>query len=119
MPGAFDETPRVAGLVRVTVHRTLVTLPACPDWSGNPKIDSQNQPFSNFGCADAVNLGLMVARPSDLAAGRPSGTMDGEYGAAAVERYRQGKTKPFPEEGSNPSPVTVNMTQSSGGGGAQ
>ncbi len=117
LPGAFDAMPQAPAMVRVAVHRTLVTLPGCPDWSGPTNVDGQNQPYSNFGCADAMNLGLMVARPSDLAGGRPSGALDAEYGAAAVERYRQGKIKPLDSDAANPSPVTINMSQSSGGGG--
>ena len=57
--------------------RYLVTLPPCPNWS-KPAAgagDFTNTPSSNFGCAAAVNLGLMVANPADLV-GSPSARSD-------------------------------------------
>src|SRR5262249_41561955 len=45
----------------VDVVRSMVTLPPCPNWSKRPYSDFTNSPSSNFGCASAVNLGLMVA----------------------------------------------------------
>lgn len=115
LPDAFDGEPQVAGLVHVTVHRTLVTLPVCPDWTGPARDDRENQPYANFGCADAINLGLMIARPSDLARGRTPGPLDGETGAAAIERYRLGKTKPLDSDSKDPSPVNINVSGASGG----
>src|SRR4051794_13502893 len=56
-------------------ERHVVTLPNCPDWS-KPAAgagDFTNTVSSNFGCADTVNLGLIVATPADLAAPRQVG----------------------------------------------
>ncbi len=93
--GGSGAEPESFDTVRVVVHRTLVRLPNCPDWSGSPSDDGTNRHFSNHGCATAINLGLMVARPSDLARGRNIGSMDGEYGSLAIQRYRLGETKPL------------------------
>jgi type IV pilus biogenesis protein CpaD/CtpE len=51
----------------------LVTLPPCPNWGKYPALGFTNTGASNFGCADAVNLGRMVWRPADLAEGVPLG----------------------------------------------
>lgn len=81
--------------VRVLVKRYVVELPPCPDWTKFPGANFANTVHSNFGCATAINLGLMVADPADLKSGRGLGPADGEYSAAAIERYRMGKTKPI------------------------
>jgi pilus assembly protein CpaD len=77
----------------VVVERYVVTPPNCPDWSGAAIGDHSNQPSSNYGCADATNLGLMVADPRDLVIGRDLGPQEGNVGLYAVERYRAGNTK--------------------------
>jgi pilus assembly protein CpaD len=71
----------------VTIGRYSVTLPPCPNWSQPRANDFTNAPTSNFGCATAVNLGLMVASPADLAAGETLGPAAGQPAAAAVTRY--------------------------------
>ena len=71
----------------VTVGRYAVTLPPCPNWSQPRANDFTNAPPSNFGCATAVNLGLMVASPADLVGGRQLAPADGKPAAAAVNRY--------------------------------
>jgi pilus assembly protein CpaD len=81
------------------IGRYLVTLPACPNWSKKPASDFTNEWSSNYGCADAVNLGLMVARPGDLVAGEPLAQADGAPAAAAVERYLADKVTLPPEVG--------------------
>ena len=44
-----------------------------------------------FGCADAYNMGQMLARPRDAAVGRPAGPADATVNAAAIARYREGR----------------------------
>lgn len=73
------------------VTRTLVTLPACPNWSKSPNYDFGNQPSSNFGCATQSNFGMMVAYPTDIASGLPVGGSSGQPGAAAINRYMTDK----------------------------
>ncbi len=85
----------VRGAVKVIVRRYVVTLPGCPDWTGRPGITYDNTRSSNFGCATATNLGLMVADPGDIVAGRHPGLMDGEFAARSIERYRKGETTPL------------------------
>ena len=46
-----------------------------------------------FGCANAYNMGQMLARPRDAAVGRPPGPADGTVTAAAIARYREGKVR--------------------------
>jgi pilus assembly protein CpaD len=64
-----------------------VMLPPCPNWSQSPSTDFTNEPSSNFGCTNAVNLGMMVANPADLAGGRTLGAANGRPEQAAVDRY--------------------------------
>jgi pilus assembly protein CpaD len=71
----------------VTIGRFAVRLPPCPNWSQPRANDFTNAPPSNFGCATAVNLGLMVANPGDLVGGRHLALADGKPAAAAVDRY--------------------------------
>jgi pilus assembly protein CpaD len=71
----------------------VAVLPPCPDWSDWPQYSFSNRPMSNFGCATAINFGMMVADPSDLSRGRTPGPADGTVMSRSVERYRQDKTK--------------------------
>jgi pilus assembly protein CpaD len=71
----------------VTIGRYAVRLPPCPNWSQPRANDFTNAPPSNFGCATAVNLGLMVARPADLITAQNLGPAAGQPAAAAVSRY--------------------------------
>ena len=88
----------VGEAVKVIVRRYVVTLPGCPDWTGRPGISYDNATSSNFGCATAVNFGLMVADPGDIVAGRHPGLLDGEFAARSIERYRKGETTPLKGE---------------------
>ena len=67
----------------VTVGRYAVTLPPCPNWSQPRANDFTNALPSNFGCATATNLGLMVASPGDLTSGRQLGPADGQTGGGS------------------------------------
>ncbi|HXC11211.1 MAG TPA: CpaD family pilus assembly lipoprotein [Stellaceae bacterium] len=80
----------------VTVGRYAVSLPPCPNWSQPRANDFTNAETSNFGCATAVNLGLMVASPADLVGGRQLAPADGEPAASAVNRYLNDKVPPLP-----------------------
>jgi pilus assembly protein CpaD len=84
-----------ADVVRVAVHTYIVTLPGCPDWTAHPSHSFSNSTSSNFGCATARNLGLMVAEPADLIAGREIGPADGVVQAGAVKRYHDDEVKTF------------------------
>ena len=79
----------------VAIGRYAVTLPPCPNWSKSPAADFTNELSSNFGCADAVNLGMIVANPADLAGGRTLGPALGRPEVAAVERYANDNITPL------------------------
>ncbi len=81
------------GAVRVAVERYVVTLPSCPDWRQKAWPNYENAPSSNFGCANATALGLMVANPRDLIEGDNFAGPDGTQAATAIERYHADKVK--------------------------
>jgi type IV pilus biogenesis protein CpaD/CtpE len=86
-------TPEQQPRADILVTAWAVALPGCPDWSRDPAYDPRNLPLSNLGCANAVNLGLMVADTGDLVRGREPGPADGTREAEAVVRYRTDKVK--------------------------
>jgi hypothetical protein len=65
---------------------------------------------SNYGCANATNLGLMVASPADLASGRPFTGIEAQPAASAVQRYLTDKVK------QPPAPTASPFAPSTGGG---
>lgn len=79
--------------VTVVVRRLVVALPECPDWTGQPGENGNNQPTSNFGCATTVNFGMMLADPRDLIRGQDPGLADGELLSRSIYNYRRGQTK--------------------------
>ncbi|MGD9615973.1 MAG: CpaD family pilus assembly lipoprotein [Alphaproteobacteria bacterium] len=111
-------------------ERYMVTLPPCPDWS-KPAAgagDFTNTASSNFGCAAAVNLGLMIAQPADLVEPRQVGMTDARPAVDAVNNYRLGKVQLPPP--ANIGPIAVPAIQAppapppagaagAGGSGAQ
>ena len=103
-----------AGRVRVVVRSYIVTLPGCPDWSTEPGKSSDNVVHSNWGCATATNLGMMVADPADLARGRQPGAADAELLSKRIQDYRNGETKPLDPEDIG----TIEAQQKTGGSGS-
>jgi pilus assembly protein CpaD len=90
----------------IAVGRYMVTLPACPNWSQAPASDFTNLKSSDFGCATASNLGLMVASPADLVGGREIAHADGTPAVSAVNRYLTDKVK-LPETASGASALSA------------
>ena len=84
------------------IERGVATPPACPDWS-KPPIDYSAQVASNFGCATASNLAGMVADPTDILRGNPTGRSSGAMSGAAVQSYRDHQAWGPPQ---GPSPFT-------------
>lgn len=74
----------------VKIGRYIVTAPNCPDYSKPMAGDFSNTPSSNFGCADMVDLGMMVADPADLVRGAKMGGADGDYATRSVTKYHDG-----------------------------
>lgn len=79
--------------VRLVVNRYVAVPPNCPDWSRPSARNPGNVNDSNFGCAAATNLSLMIADPADLVRGRDLGPGDGSALANGILRYRNGKVK--------------------------
>ncbi len=112
IPGTGNEPPNRA-VVEIT--RTLVTLPACPNWSKPSGTDFGNQPSSNLGCATETNLGMMIANPTDLATGLRLTTANGQPASAAVNRYLNDKvTLPT---ANTALPIAVQSSSQQGGSG--
>jgi pilus assembly protein CpaD len=76
--------------VIVTVGRYVATAPKCPDRTKPEADDYANNTESNFGCATATNLGLMVANPGDLIRGTPAGPADADFASHGIQLYREG-----------------------------
>jgi pilus assembly protein CpaD len=106
-----------ADQLTVLVERYVVTPPNCPDWTKDPVADHENEVYSNFGCANVTNLGLMVADPRDLVIGRQMGPEVGNPALAGIERYRDGKPKALISAGSYQA-GSGPQNGSGGGGGA-
>jgi pilus assembly protein CpaD len=91
----------------VSIGRYAVTLPTCPNWSQSLRYEFTNALTSNYGCANATNLGLMVASPADLASGRPFTGIDGQPAVGAVQRYLTDRVKPPPAITASPFAATA------------
>jgi pilus assembly protein CpaD len=89
--GIVADTRPIAGVppnrAVILIGHYAVTLPPCPNWSQSAATDFTNEPSSNFGCADAINLGMTVANPADLSDGRTLGAANGKTAVGAVDRY--------------------------------
>ncbi len=75
----------------LVVGRYVVTPPPCPDWSKPSDSDVTNTSSSNLGCANTVNLGMMVADPGDLVHGEEMGPANGAQSTLGIVRYRSDK----------------------------
>jgi pilus assembly protein CpaD len=95
----------------VDIGRYAVTLPDCPNWSQSLQWVFTNAFTSNYGCADATNLGLMVASPGDLVRGREFTQPDAVPAIGAVDLYLTDKVK------SPPAPTASPFAAPTGGGG--
>lgn len=101
---AFKGKKGASSDVNLFLEYFLVIPPSCADFSQPIGDARQEYTHSNFGCADTVNLGLMVANPRDLIDGRPLGASDGTVIAAGVNRYRTDKLKPLLETSTTEEP---------------
>ena len=84
--------PEVRDTALIYVAHYEVTVPGCPDWQKPAVADFSNTTSSNFGCANATNLALMVADPGDLSQGKALAGGDGTRSAKAINDYRAGKS---------------------------
>jgi pilus assembly protein CpaD len=104
--------------VMLAIERYVVTPPGCPNWSKPAGGDPTNTTASNFGCATATNLGLMVAEPRDLLIGRKPGPPDAEPTILAIQNYRAAKPILLPEGGGPIQPAAGGGGGGGGGSGA-
>ena len=65
----------------------------CPTYSPAGQWNPNESAMAGFGCADAYNMGQMLARPRDAAIGRDPGPADATINAVAVQRYREGRVR--------------------------
>ena len=65
----------------------------CPNFGSGTQWNPNESQMTNFGCANAYNMGQMLARPRDASVGRDPGAADATVNSAAVQRYREGKVK--------------------------
>ncbi|WP_167730287.1 CpaD family pilus assembly lipoprotein [Terasakiella sp. SH-1] len=107
---SFGLKPQFKGLeaaqglqkIGVSLRRYRVSVPNCPNWTDDPNATYHNQPHSNFGCATAANLALMIGNPRDLVRGRDLSAADGAVLSNSLIQYRQ--------------PRSTSTTQTTGGG---
>jgi pilus biogenesis lipoprotein CpaD len=85
----------------------------CPNYSPATIANPNEGVMPGFGCADAYNLGQMLARPRDAAVGRSAGPADATVNAAAIARYREGKVHALDTSGMTGGTSGVSL----GGGG--
>ena len=114
---ALDAVP--ANHAIVSVGRYAVTLPTCPNWSQSLSYDFTNAFTSNYGCANATNLGLMVASPGDLVSGRSFSGPDAQPAAASVQRYLTDRIKPPPQPTASPFSAPTGGGDTGGGAPTQ
>ena len=62
----------ITGNVMLYLERYVVTTPDCNYWPEETDNQVRNNKSSFLGCTNTINLGLMVADPHDLIAGRSS-----------------------------------------------
>jgi pilus assembly protein CpaD len=101
----------------VNIGRYAVTLPDCPNWSQSLQWEFTNAFTSNYGCADATNLGLMVASPGDLVSGREFTGIDAVPAINAVNRYQTDKITPPPTPTASPFAASTSGGAAAGAGG--
>ena len=112
-PGTVPANRAVIGIGRYAVQ-----LPPCPNWSSPPQAEYTNAHESNWGCAAATNLGLMVAQPADLVSGRTLGPAEAPPAVIAVTRYYEDRVKQPPAPTASPfAPTTGGEGGGAPGGG--
>ena len=92
--GTTVEPAMVMGPDTVVVARSEYLLARnCPDRNTGAMWNPNESVALNYGCADAYNMGQMLARSRSAAVGSPPGPADATVNAAAIARYREGKVR--------------------------
>lgn len=120
-------TRRKGTEIEVIIEQYAIIPPSCANFSQSLGDAQQAYTYGNFGCADAVNFGMMLANPRDLIQGRSVGDSSGKVMADGVRRYYQDNIKPLMETSTTTapgssqaqnSPSNSPSATSSGGSGA-
>jgi pilus biogenesis lipoprotein CpaD len=91
-----------ADQIAVVAMKAQVAPIACPGYNAPIQLDHEMRPILNPGCSTAIDLGLMLENPNDLAQGRALPPADAEGQSLSIQRYRTGQTYP---------PVSQSTTQ--------
>jgi len=86
-PASIGRTPEPQGAVLV-VDRYVVTPPQCPNSVLHATRNYENAPSPQFGCANVINLGQMVADPRHLLTGRSDNYPITDKAAQAIRMWR-------------------------------
>ena len=81
--------------ILVTVQTMVVLAPDCPGYNQPTSFDFEQRPELIMGCANAANLGLMVANPADLIQGQALAPADAKAATPAIQRYQAGEITPL------------------------
>ena len=93
--GAAVEPTMAMGPEQVVVVRSEYRIGTrdCPNHGSGAQWNPNESQMSNFGCANAYNMGQMLARLRDAAVGRDPGPADATVSSAAIQRYRDGRVR--------------------------
>jgi len=80
--------------IAVVAMKAQVAPIACPGYNAPIQLDHEMRPILNPGCSNAIDLGLMLENPNDLAQGRALPPADSEGQSLSIQRYRTGQTYP-------------------------
>jgi pilus biogenesis lipoprotein CpaD len=109
-PGTSAGTTLPPDTIVVTARVLAVGAIPCPGYNTPVQLDLEHRPVLSPGCANAVNLGMMLAYPQDLQGSRTLAPADGAAVAPQIERYRTGQTWPA---SNGPSSVPFRTSSSS------
>lgn len=79
-------------VVDVSIEQYRVQPPECGHWNPHQYFENTS---ADFGCSTVRALGLMVADPNDLVAGKNAGHTSAPPQVGAIERYHTDKQTPF------------------------
>ncbi len=90
----------------------------CPNYNPASIGNTNEAAMGGYGCADAYNMGQMLARPRDAAIGRDPGLAEAWVNADAIQRYREGRVRTVgPGGGSSGGAGGAGGSAFGGGGG--
>ncbi|MGH6880914.1 CpaD family pilus assembly lipoprotein [Hypericibacter sp.] len=78
--------------VAVVAMKSQIVPINCPGYNAPIQLDHEGRPILNPGCANAIDLGLMLENPNDLSQGRALPPADAEGQSLSIQRYRTGQT---------------------------